>query len=294
MAITFLNRLAPDAQTRWLEALRAALPGETITAEPSHATEIAIVANPGRGVLASLPNLAFVQSAWAGVDSLLDDPSLPRVPIARLVDPALAAQMAQATAAHVLYLHRQVPAYAAQQRRGLWRQLPQPPAAERRIGFLGYGELAGVAANLLESIGFQTYGWSRRLGDLNTLLATSDIIVNLLPLTDHTRGILSAPAFARMKRGAAIVNLARGAHVVEEDLIAALDAGQLSHAVLDVFEAEPLERKHPFWSHPQITVTPHVAAITAPVSASAVIAANIARFRAGQPPEGLVNRKAGY
>ena len=97
MAITFLNRLSPDAQTRWLEALRAALPGETITAEPSHATEIAIVANPGRGVLASLPNLAFVQSAWAGVDSLLDDPDLPRVPIARLVDPALAAQMAQAT-----------------------------------------------------------------------------------------------------------------------------------------------------------------------------------------------------
>jgi len=294
MAITFLNRLAPDAETRWLEALRAALPDETITSGANPQAEIAIVANPPRGVLASLPNLAFVQSAWAGVDSLLDDPDLPRVPIARLVDPGLAAQMAQATAAHVLYLHRQVPAYAAQQRRGLWRQLPQPPAAERRVGFLGFGELAGAAANLLESIGFQTYGWSRRLGDLDTLLATSDIVVNLLPLTDRTRGILSAPAFERMKRGAAIINLARGAHLVEDDLIAALDAGQLSHAVLDVFEAEPLVRNHPFWSHPQITVTPHVAAITDPVSASAVIAANIARFRAGQPLEGLVNRKAGY
>lgn len=294
MAITFLNRLSPDAQARWLEALHAALPGETISTDPSPQTEIAIVANPGRGVLASLPNLAFVQSAWAGVDSLLDDPDLPRVPIARLVDPALAAQMAQATAAHVLYLHRQVPAYAAQQRRGLWRQLPQPPASARRVGFLGYGELASTAADMLQAIGFQTYGWSRRLGDLDTLLATSDIVVNLLPLTDHTRGILSAPAFERMKPGAAIVNLARGAHVVEEDLIAALDAGQLSHAVLDVFEAEPLARKHPFWSHPQITITPHVAAITDPVSASAVIAANIARFRAGQPVEGLVNRRAGY
>ncbi|MBA4013537.1 MAG: glyoxylate/hydroxypyruvate reductase A [Phenylobacterium sp.] len=294
MAITFLNRLAPDAETRWLEALHAALPDETITSGANPQAEIAIVANPPRGVLASLPNLAFVQSAWAGVDSLLDDPDLPRVPIARLVDPGLAAQMAQATAAHVLYLHRQVPAYAAQQRRGLWRQLPQPPAAERRVGFLGFGELAGAAANLLESIGFQTYGWSRRLGDLDTLLATIDIVVNLLPLTDRTRGILSAPAFERMKRGAAIINLARGAHLVEDDLIAALDAGQLSHAVLDVFEAEPLVRNHPFWSHPQITVTPHVAAITDPVSASAVIAANIARFRAGQPLEGLVNRKAGY
>ena len=294
MAITFLNRLSPDAQSRWLEALRAALPDETIGTEPSPQTEIAIVANPGRGVLASLPNLAFIQSAWAGVDSLLDDPDLPRVPIARLIDPGLSAQMAQATAAHVLYLHRQVPAYAAQQRRSLWRQLPQPAAGERQVGFLGYGELAAAAAKLLENIGFRTYGWSRRLGDLDTLLATSDIIVNLLSLTDHTRGILSTPAFQRMKRGAAIVNLARGAHVVEDDLIAALDAGQLSHAVLDVFETEPLERKHPFWSHPQITVTPHVAAITDPVSASAVIAANIARFRAGQPVEGLVNRKAGY
>jgi glyoxylate/hydroxypyruvate reductase A len=294
MAITFLNRLSSAAETRWLEALRAALPDETITTEPSADTDIAVVANPGRGVLSSLPNLAFVQSAWAGVDGLLDDPDLPAAPIARLIDPSLAAQMAQAVAAHVLALHRQAPAYAAQQRRGLWRQLPQAPASERRVGFLGYGELASASANLLESIGFQTYGWSRRLGDLDTLLATSDYVVNLLPLTDRTRGILCGPVFAKMKRGTAVINVARGGHLVEQDLIAALDAGALSHAVLDVFDAEPLPRNHPFWSHPQITVTPHVAAVTDPVSASAFIAANIARFRTGQPVEGLVSRKAGY
>lgn len=294
MTITFQSRLPDEAKTRWLEALRAALPGDQVTTDPDPAAEIAIVANPPRGVLSGLPALRFVQSAWAGVDGLLHDPDLPAVPIARLIDPALAAQMAQAVAAHVLALHRQAPAYAAQQRRGLWRPLPQAPASARRVGFLGYGELASACANLLEQIGFQTYGWSRRLGDLDTLLATSDFVVNLLPLTDRTSGILCAPVFERMKRGAAVINVARGGHLVEEDLIPALDSGQLSHAVLDVFEAEPLPRNHPFWSHPQITITPHVAAITDPVSASAFIAANIARFRAGQPVEGLVDRRAGY
>lgn len=294
MAITFLNRLSSAAETRWMEALADRLPIETLTTTAGPDTEIAIVANPAPGALAALPNLRFVQSAWAGVDGLLADPDLPAVPVARLIDPGLAAQMSQAVAAHVLALHRQAPAYAAQQRRGLWRQLPQAPASERRIGFLGYGELAAASANLLESVGFQIYGWSRRLGDLDTLLATSDIVVNLLPLTDRTRGILCSPTFARMKRGAAIINVARGGHLVIEDLIAALDAGALSHAVLDVFEDEPLPRNHPAWSHPQITVTPHVAAVTDPVSASAFIAENIARFRAGEPVHGLVNRKAGY
>lgn len=294
MAITFLSRLPEAAETRWLAALAEHLPNEKISLGADPQADIAIVANPPRGVLASLPKLAFVQSAWAGVDGLLGDPDLPRVPIARLIDPSLTAQMAQAAAAHVLFLHRQAPAYAAQQRRGLWRQLPQPPAAERRVGFLGHGELARASAKTLNDIGFPTSAWSRREGDLEALLATSDIVVNLLPLTDATHGVLCEEAFKRMKPGAAIVNLARGAHVVEADLIAALDSGRLSHAVLDVFEAEPLARNHPFWSHPQITVLPHVAAVTDPVSASAFIAANIARFRAGEPLQGLVNRKAGY
>lgn len=294
MPIILSNRLSETAQTAWLAALAEHLPNETIVTEPGPGIEIAIVASPPPGALAALPDLKFIQSAWAGVDGLLADASLPKVPLARLIDEGLTAQMAQAVAAHVLGLHRQAPAYAAQQRRGLWRQLPQAPAQERQVGFLGYGELASAAANLLEQIGFRTYGWSRRLGELDTLLATSDFVVNLLPLTDRTRGILCDEAFKRMKPGAAVINLARGAHVVDADLIAALDSGHLSHAVLDVFEAEPLARNHPFWSHPQITVTPHVAAITDPRTASAFIAANIARFRAGQPVLGLVNRKAGY
>ena len=121
-----------------------------------------------------------------------------------------------------------------------------------------------------------------------------DIVVNLLPLTAATKGFLAAPLFSRMKPGAALVNLARGAHLVEADLLAALDDGRLSHAVLDVFETEPLPAGHPFWSHPKVTVMPHVAAITDPASASIRIAANIRRFRAGEPLEGAVSLDAGY
>lgn len=294
MAITFRSRLAPDAETRWLEALRSALPNDQISTDPTAEAEIAIVANPRPGDLAAIPGLRLVQSAWAGVDGLLADPAFPKaVPLARLIDPTLGQQMAQAIAAHVLSLHRQAPAYRAQQAQGQWRQLAQPLAQDRQIGFLGYGELARACARLLSTIGFPVVAWSRSHGDIAAVLS-SDIVVNLLPLTPATRGFLGAATFAQMKRGAALINVARGAHVVEADLLAALAEGQLSHAVLDVFETEPLPAEHPFWRHPQITVLPHVAAITDPVSASARIAANIARFRAGEPLEGLVSLDAGY
>lgn len=294
MSITFRSRLAPHAEARWLEALRNALPNDEVTADPTVPAEIAVVANPAPGVLAALPGLRFVQSAWAGVDGLLTDPTFPKhLPLARLVDPALGEQMAQAVAAHVMALHRQAPAYRAQQAQGIWRQLPQPLAQDRPVGFLGYGELAKACAKLLTDIGFPVAFWSRSEGDLEAVLA-SDIVVNLLPLTPQTRGFLSASLFARMKPGAALVNVARGAHLVEADLLAALASGQLSHAVLDVFKTEPLPAAHPFWRHPQVTVLPHVAAITDPVSASRQIAANIARFRAGEPLAGLVSSDAGY
>lgn len=294
MPISFLHRLTPEAEGRWLNALRAALPDDDIQAGAAPGAEIAIVANPAPGALAAIPGLRFVQSAWAGIDGLLADPAFPKeVPLARLVDPALAEQMAQAAAAHVLALHRQAPAYRAQQAQGLWRQLPQPLAKDRQVGFLGYGELARSCVKPLTALGFPVTSWSRSHGDLEAVLA-SDIVVNLLPLTAATRGFLAAPIFARMRPGAALVNLARGAHLVEADLLDALDRGQLSHAILDVFETEPLPADHPFWRHPQVTVLPHVAAVTDPASASLRIAANVARFRAGEPLAGLVSPDAGY
>lgn len=295
MTIAFLTSLPDDAAERWLGALRAALPGDTVTAGLALDAEVAIVAAPAAGDLAKLPKLGFIQSAWAGVDGLLNDPLLPRaIPLARLIDPTLATQMAEAVAAHVLALHRQAPAYRAQQAQAIWRQLPQVPAAERQVGLLGFGEMAQASARLLEKLGFKVRAWSRSHGDLNALLGGSDILVNLLPLTPQTRGILGRETFSRMKPGAAIINVGRGGHMVEADLIEALASGQISHAVLDVFETEPLPADHPFWRHPAITVLPHVAAITDPASASRRIAANIARFRAGEPVEGLVSLEAGY
>lgn len=293
MTIAFLTSLPDDDAERWLAALRTVLPGDAIVA--GLALDAAVVAGPAPGDLARLPRLGFIQSAWAGVDGLLNDPLLPRqVPLARLIDPSLAGQMAEAVAAHVLALHRQAPAYRAQQARAIWRQLPQVPAQERQVGLLGFGEMARASAALLEKLGFQVSAWSRSHGDLGALLSGSDIVVNLLPLTPQTRGILGRETFARMKPGAGLISVGRGGHLVEADLIEALASGQISHAVLDVFETEPLAASHPFWSHPAVTVLPHVAAITDPVSASRRIAANIARFRASEPVEGLVSPDAGY
>lgn len=295
MTIAFLTRLPDDVAERWLSALRAALPGDDVVAGLALDSEIAVVAAPGPGDLAKLPHLAFIQSAWAGVDGLLNDPLLPRhVPLARLIDPTLATQMAEAVAAHVLALHRQAPAYRNQQAEAIWRQLPQVPAGERQVGLLGFGEMARASADLLEKLGFKVGAWSRSHGDLGALLAGSDIVVNLLPLTAQTRGVLGRETFARMKPGAAIINVGRGGHLAETDLLEALVSGQISHAVLDVFETEPFPASHPFWRHSAITLLPHVAAITDPVSASQRIAANIARFRAGEPVEGLVALDRGY
>lgn len=295
MVIAFLTRRPIEAVQDWLSALSAALPDDEVVAGADPRAEIAVVASPPPGELSAMPRLAFIQSAWAGVDALLSDPTLPRhLPLARLIDPSLAAQMAEAVAAHVLALHRQAPAYRAQQDQEVWRQLLQPPASARQAGLLGYGEMARASAAMLEGLGFKVEAWSRSRGDFQALLATSDFLVNLLPLTPETQGVLGAETFARMKRGAGIVSVGRGGHLVEADLLDALASGQVSHAVLDVFETEPLPAGHPFWKHPQITVMPHVAAITDPVSGAARIAQNIARFRSGEPVEGLVSFEAGY
>jgi glyoxylate/hydroxypyruvate reductase len=171
---------------------------------------------------------------------------------------------------------------------------------------LGLGELGGDAARKLKALGFDVAGWSRRprplpgiagfagRDQLARFLARSEILVCLLPLTGDTRGILDARAFAALPKGATVINLARGALIVERDLLAALDRGRLAGAVLDVFEIEPLPADHPYWRHPRVTITPHVAAVSDPRSVAPVIAANIRRFRAGEPVHDLVDLAAGY
>ncbi len=307
--------LAANAQTEdittWRSELQAALPEERILPvdevfDPS-SIEIAFAANPPPGAMANLPSLKFIQSLWAGVDSLLADQTLPaRIPIARLVDPAMAATMAETALLCVLAIHRRLFQYIRQQEERQWRQLPQVCAAEVGVLVLGMGRLGGACAHRLLRHGYRVAGWSTRPSELEGMktyagaaelpgaLADVDVVVNLLPLTDATRGLLAKPMFDHMRPGAGLVNLARGAHVLERDLLDALDRDRLGHAVLDVFETEPLPSDHPFWDHPKVVVLPHVAALTDPRTASRVVAENVRAVRAGRTPVNLVDRARGY
>ena len=311
MGILLVGEFSGEEYAQWRERLVACLPGETLyVADEQYdaaSIEIALVANPPAGSLAGLKNLRLIQSLWAGVDRLLSDPTLPEnVPIVRLVDPNLTQAMRECALACVMVLHRQLPAYARQQAGREWKKLPQPLAQERRVGILGLGELGRAVAQALASLGFDVAGWSagpRRVegveswsgaGGLARLLQRTDILVNLLPLTPQTSGILNAQLFASLPRGAAVINLARGGHLNEKDLLDALASGQLSHAILDVFREEPLSPQHPFWSHPRISVLPHVAAVTEVNTAAKIAAENIKAFRAGRMPGPLVDRAKGY
>lgn len=299
MTILLATDFDADEQADWLARLRAELPGETLVAqrEPGDAqrVDIALVANPPPGMLQGLPGLRLVQSLWAGVEKLLADETLPAgVPLARLVDPAMNVAMAETALWAVLGLQRGFFACAAQQRAQHWVQPLPRRADELAVAVLGLGQMGRAAADRLAANGYRVAGWSTREGELEALLAGADVVVNLLPLTPATRGLFDARRFAAMKRGAGFVNLARGAHVVDADLLAALDAGRLDHAVLDVFHTEPLPPGHAFWSHPRITVLPHVAAPTDARSAAAIVAAQVRALRAGAPLRDLVDRSRGY
>lgn len=313
MSILLSGRWPAAEQQQWLRLLQEALPGEQWwLAPPADTTEaaqveLAIVANPEPGVLQGLPNLRLIQSLWAGVDRLMQDPTLPpAVPLARMVDPAMNEAMVHTALWAVLALHRGFFELQAQQQQKLWRQPQQLRAGEWRVLLLGLGELGGRVAQGLAAQGYAVSGWSRRPAELSGVqtlhgeaglaqgLAASDTVINLLPLTEQTRDFFNASRFAAMKRGASLVNLARGAQVVEEELLAALDSGQLSRAVLDVFRQEPLPAEHGFWRHPRVTVLPHCAAQTDPRSAAAVVRANVLALRAGKPLAHLVQRQQGY
>lgn len=313
MSLLLLGRWAEGEQQAWLRALQAAMPGEQWLLGPPRdaaeaaAVEAAIVANPPHGSLQGLPNLRLIQSVWAGVDKLLGDPTLPaEVPLARMVDPAMNEAMVHTALWAVLGLHRGFLRLQAQQREALWRPLPQLRAQEWSVLVLGLGELGGRVAGALAAQGYAVSGWSRgprRLHGVRCLhgdaglaegLATADTLINLMPLTEQTRGFFNARRLAQCKRGAGLVNLARGAHVDEAALLAALDSGQIGHALLDVFAVEPLPPAHCFWRHPRVTVLPHTAAQTDARSAALVVAENLAALRCGEPLRHLVAQARGY
>lgn len=268
--------------------------------------EAAAIAAIPHGKLKTFPNLRLIVSLIAGAEALLSDPELPRVPIARAGDPDGDAMMNEAALLHVLRHHRNLPAYALAQQRCEWLSLPRLRANERKVGVMGLGSIGLAAAKTLARHGFQVAGWVRtpRTADgievfaggdrLPAFLARSEIVVNFLPLTPQTTGILNAAAFAQMPKGGAIVNLGRGPHVNEADLMAALDSGQLAGATLDVFPVEPLPKDSPLWRHPRITIIPHASRRLEPRDLVPRVAAAIRRLRTGEPQRDLIDPVRGY
>jgi glyoxylate/hydroxypyruvate reductase A len=280
-----LSTAMPEA--RWLDLAAA-------RAAPA-AVQAAVVANPPQGSLQGLPALRLIQSLWAGVDRLLADPTLPAgVPIARMVDPAMNAAMAETALWAVLSLHRGFFVYARRQREGQWQPHAQRRADEVRVLVLGQGQMGRTVATRLAQQGYALSHWRRDGTPLQPLLAQAQIVVNLLPLTPDTRGLLDHRFFAALPPKASVVNLARGAHVVDADLLAALDSGHLRHAVLDVFHTEPLPQGHAYWQHPRVTVLPHAAAGTDARSAAVVAVANLRALQQGDTVLHLVERSRGY
>lgn len=306
--------IAPDDRPDWWSReLTQREPGLDVRIWPDigDPADIAYVLawKPPPGALAALPNLAVVFSLGAGVDHLFADPDFPaRVAVVRVVDPYLTAGMREYVLLHTLRYHKNQPALDRQQRDHVWddraRELRQ--ADEQGVGILGLGELGRACASALADLNFDVAGWSRtpkdipgltcfdERGGLDALLGRSRILICLLPLTPETEGILDAELFSKLPRGACLINAARGGHLVEDDLIPALESGRLAHATLDVFRAEPLPADHPFWDHPQITVTPHNAAITDPRSVVVQILEDIDRHRRGDALSNRVDTALGY
>ena len=311
MSMTLLFYSDTDAPEPWREALALELPEMEFriwpdVGEPARVT-YALVWRPQFGVLAGLPNLKAILTLGAGVDHVLLDPDLPAgIPIVRMVDAGLAAQMSEYALYGVLHFHRSMQQYADQQRRGLWRQVPAVPAQERTIGIMGLGVLGGDFARKLVGLGFNVLGWSRTpkslpgvttfhgRAALAEFLGRTEILANFLPLTPDTAGILGASTFGQLPRGACIINIARGAHLDERDLLAALDDGRLGGAMLDVFQREPLPPEHPFWHHPRAVITPHVAAQAIAELMVAQVVDSIRRIERGEQAPGLVDPGRGY
>jgi glyoxylate/hydroxypyruvate reductase A len=293
----------------WRQALVAAMPGLDVRVWPDvgdrTAIEIAAVGAPPPGALHGLPNLRLIISLTAGVDGLLRDKDLPAVPLVRAGDASGDMMMNESALLHVLRHHRYLPDYQRAQARREWIKLPIKAAHERKVGVMGLGMIGLAAAKSLAAAGFQVAGWVRQLRPdagieifagrqrLMEFLARSEIVLNLLPLTPETKGIFNRQTLQALPAGAAIINLGRGEHVVEADLIAALDSGHLSAATLDVFPVEPLPNDSPLWSHPKITVMPHVARKLVPVEMAPRVRAIIEDFRAGRPLQ-LIDRGRGY
>ncbi len=267
----------------------------------------ALVWQPAPGELAAMPALELVFSIGAGVDHLVGENIVPpHLPVVRNVDPGLTAGMVEHVVYHVIRLHRGMAGYETDQVARRWCPRPQTPTWDHTVGVMGIGQLGGACAEALKHLGFRVAGWSRNPRNLPQIdcyhgndglpdfLAQCEFLVCLLPLTSDTRGILNRHTLAMLPRGAGLINVGRGPLAVDEDLLAALDSGQLGAAALDVFNQEPLPRDHPYWTHPGVTITPHVASITMPATSALHIIDNIRRHQEGRELTHTADLSRGY
>ena len=261
---------------------------------------------PPDDIAETFPNLEVLFSSGMGVDQFDLATLPPHLPVVRMVERGIVDGMVEYAAMAVTALHRDLFAYQAQQRLGTWAPIRVRPAGAVRVGVLGLGVLGQAVSANLARLGYDVAGWNRserRIDGvagyygrdaLPAFLGRTDILICLLPLTAETRGILDADLLSRLPRGAKLVNVARGGHLDQAALLAALDSGQISQAILDVTDPEPLPAEHPFWAHPRVLITPHIASMTQPETAVAATLENLRRHRAGEPMVGVVDRRRGY
>lgn len=308
--MSLVYKADPVRGAEWAALIAAQAPGLAFhvwpaTGDPAVVRYLAAWLPPD-DILGRFPNLQVLFSVGAGVDQLDLSALPPELPVVRMIESGLTEAMTDYATLAALALHRDLPAYIAQQGDRRWQPIRVLPASARRVGVLGLGVLGRAVLARLAVIGFDCAGWSRSRhhvdgiacfaggAELPAFLARSDILICLLPLTPDTRGMLNADLFAALPRGAGLVNCGRGGHLDESHLLAALASGQIGAAVLDVTDPEPPAPDHPFWSHPKVLLTPHVASMTQPETAVAAILENIRRHQAGEKLLGLVDRSRGY
>lgn len=299
-----------DDPKAWQTTLQASLPELNFIVGPAcerpESVDVALVWTPPPQGLRAFPNLKAVLSLGAGVDQLRLAELDPRIPVARLIDDTLTQRMVEYCLTAVLYFHRNMHLHAANQAQRQWTFIAPVSASARRVLVMGLGELGSAVASTLVQQGFQVTGWSRRpkqitgvdCGHGETALAHAlgncDVVINLLPLTAQTAGLLNRDFFSRLPPQACLVQVGRGGHLVEADLLAALDQGQLAGAFLDVFGIEPLPTAHPFWSHPLLRLTPHVASLSDPAQSATTVVDNIRRAMRGEDLRHAIDRTVGY
>ncbi|MCU0399546.1 MAG: glyoxylate/hydroxypyruvate reductase A [Algoriphagus sp.] len=292
----------------WIDALRHHQPDIDIQVYPDihrpDDVEMALVWQHPPGYLNTFPNLKLISSLGAGVDHILSDHAVPEsMPIVRIVDEKLTWSMTNYVVMGVLNFHRQITRYQADQKRKVWDM--SNPEIPVKVGVMGVGALGGDVLDKLSLMGFPVvgFGFTEKSdfpysyfskNQLGEFLAQINVLVCLLPLTPETEGILNLELFKQCTKGTFLINVARGKHLVEEDLIPALDQGFLSGALLDVYRVEPLPQDHPFWEESRIQLTPHIASVTNPLAASPQIINNFNRLKSNQPLQNLVNRERGY